>query len=953
LIHGIIIAGRGRFVKRLRKRIPARILGFFTKNHRSVVLSFVLLYDHFHKEKIITLELSYRYLYGVFTFLLFLASGFLITGCDLFTISMVDPFLDNTGDVEVTGVVGKPKFALMTNGIILIPPARDEPFTILELALSNPRSLTVRQELLGAPPGKHITLRQAEPTKTEVLIEGAVLDEAYDLSLALQSPDGLRDFPGWDMRIRCVSFNTALSDFRVNETHPLLATDSYSFTVEFPYETTEFTLEGAALDPGVTLTLFQGQDAAGPVIASGAGRVFTAAPAALKPGSNYFYLEVRAPGAVQGYSVNVIRALDINKVITEFYFTVNEKKYGAGPGAEAGSGNISGADITVTLPYGTDITALSASASHTGVSISPDPAAPKSYAGPVTYTVTAGDDSSATYTVRVNVASNTAKAITDFNITGPVNAAGVIDEAAKIITVTVPYGTNLASMIATASHTGVLISPDPAAAQSYAGPVTYTVTAGDDSSATYTVRVNVASNTAKAITAFNIITGPVNAAGVIDEAAKIITVTVPYGTNLASMTASASHTGASISPDPATPKNYAGPVSYTVKAEDGSTAIYTVKVNVAKIASVTEVSGNFVSSNGFKQTDGFVSGADIKAKIKLVTGTDSLGTIITLKAEDYSVDNITGAVAGANTNATLRVPADRASTGADIVEGFTVYVKNTAKAITDFYFTIGSKDYGVKTGAAPESGSGSISGNTITITVPSGTSLGSLAPTVKVSAGASSNPASGAVLDFSSPQIYTITAEDGSSQTYTVTVNVALNTAKAITDFNMLSPVSAAGVIDEAAKTITVNVPYGTNLASMAASASHTGASISPDPATPKSYASPVIYTVTAEDGTSQTYTVTVKLREITIGIKTEDLKGLTFSDVPSSVDAAGEITITISGGADPEWYIEVSNLNGSFRETYVTSSFTAPVTPGFYNVNVIATVNGIPYSGSFGLIVK
>ncbi|WP_010262715.1 SBBP repeat-containing protein, partial [Treponema primitia] len=41
-------------------------------------------------------------------------------------------------------------------------------------------------------------------------------------------------------------------------------------------------------------------------------------------------------------------------------------------------------------------------------------------------------------------------------------------------------------------------------------------------------------------------------------------------------------------------------------------------------------------------------------------------------------------------------------------------------------------------------------------------------------------------------------------------------------------------------------------------SLSHTGASISPDPTMPQNYTSPVLYTVTAEDGSSQPYTVTV-----------------------------------------------------------------------------------------------
>jgi hypothetical protein len=44
----------------------------------------------------------------------------------------------------------------------------------------------------------------------------------------------------------------------------------------------------------------------------------------------------------------------------------------------------------------------------------------------------------------------------------------------------------------------------------------------------------------------------------------------------------------------------------------------------------------------------------------------------------------------------------------------------------------------------------------------------------------------------------------------------------------------------------------------MAASVTHSGVSISPDPVTAKSYAGAVGCTVTAEDGSTQTYRVTV-----------------------------------------------------------------------------------------------
>lgn len=69
---------------------------------------------------------------------------------------------------------------------------------------------------------------------------------------------------------------------------------------------------------------------------------------------------------------------------------------------------------------------------------------------------------------------------------------------------------------------------------------------------------------------------------------------------------------------------------------------------------------------------------------------------------------------------------------------------------------------------------GTISGNSISVTVPYGTDITSKAPVIAVSPGAAVNPASGTARNFNSPVNYTVTAENGVTQkTYTVTVTVA------------------------------------------------------------------------------------------------------------------------------------------------------------------------------------
>ena len=63
-----------------------------------------------------------------------------------------------------------------------------------------------------------------------------------------------------------------------------------------------------------------------------------------------------------------------------------------------------------------------------------------------------------------------------------------------------------------------------------------------------------------------------------------------------------------------------------------------------------------------------------------------------------------------------------------------------------------------------------ISGNTISVTVPLGTDLTTMVPVLTVSPLAWASPPSGVARDFSTPQTYTVTAQDGSTRDYTVTV---------------------------------------------------------------------------------------------------------------------------------------------------------------------------------------
>jgi hypothetical protein len=79
-----------------------------------------------------------------------------------------------------------------------------------------------------------------------------------------------------------------------------------------------------------------------------------------------------------------------------------------------------------------------------------------------------------TVTVTVTVAAPPPPEITAFSFDS-LPAAGVIDQGAKTIGVTVPYGTNVAALVPTVTFTGEALAPASGVAEDFTKPVTYTI----------------------------------------------------------------------------------------------------------------------------------------------------------------------------------------------------------------------------------------------------------------------------------------------------------------------------------------------------------------------------------------------------------------------------------------------------------------------------------------------
>ncbi|MEI6604472.1 MAG: Ig-like domain-containing protein, partial [Verrucomicrobiota bacterium] len=156
----------------------------------------------------------------------------------------------------------------------------------------------------------------------------------------------------------------------------------------------------------------------------------------------------------------------------------------------------------------------------------------------------------------------------------------------------------------------------------------------------------------------------------------------------------------------------------------------------------------------------------------------------------------------------------------------------------------------------PGLGGAVFSDTTLSLTVPYTTVVTALAPTYTVSPGASAGPGSGSIRDFSSPQTYTVTGQDGVTKTYTVKVNrTAASSAREI--LTMTFPGSLSATIS--GTTIGVNVPAATNVAALAPTFTlPTFATANFASGTSRDFTSPQTYVITAQNGSTQTYTVTV-----------------------------------------------------------------------------------------------
>ena len=212
---------------------------------------------------------------------------------------------------------------------------------------------------------------------------------------------------------------------------------------------------------------------------------------------------------------------------------------------------------------------------------------------------------------------------------------------------------------------------------------------------------------------------------------------------------------------------------------------------------------------------------------------------------------------------------------------------------------------------------------TISLTVPFSTDVTTLAPTYTMSGGAICDKASGSPHNFTGPVTYTLSSSDSlANTTYTVTVTKApVRTEKELLAFGPGAIITGTNVAWTA--------PYGSNLAALTPSyVISVLATGSPASGATVNFTNPVIYTITAENGSTQNYTVTAAIapappttRKPALWLDASQLEGLTDAQVVNLwPDTSGSLNHATRTDGAPVYKAAI--LNGKPVVRFGTGSF-------------------------------
>ena len=250
----------------------------------------------------------------------------------------------------------------------------------------------------------------------------------------------------------------------------------------------------------------------------------------------------------------------------------------------------------------------------------------------------------------------------------------------------------------------------------------------------------------------------------------------------------------------------------------------------------------------------------------------------------------------------------------------------------------------------------------ITLNMPLGTNLTSIVPAnLAISSGATINPTATTARNFSTPITYTVTAQNGTTtKVWTVTVATVAATEKDITAFQLAPTQIGNATINTTAGTVSVSMPQGsvlTNIVPQTLSIS-ANATINPTPSVARNFSTPVTYTVTAQNGTTKNWTISVNLIEprYNLTVRKTGVGSVSVNPEPTNgTYAAGTVvtlTATAQGGNNfINWTGDASGNNATTSVTMganktVTANFTSNFTFNFNRPVGYASISGDGFAG-------
>lgn len=302
------------------------------------------------------------------------------------------------------------------------------------------------------------------------------------------------------------------------------------------------------------------------------------------------YTVTSEDGTTKAYNINVTKGPYQAKDISSFSFLAADN---VGLISSDENGTISGSDIQIAVPAGTDLTALTPSiVLSPGATLTPSGGVAQNFTTPVQYLVRAADGTTKSYTVTVSVKAADESLFFFFRAADnegilPIDVPAVVEDDDNIIRAYVPYGAALNALTPTINlPTGWTSSPASGVTCNFTTPLFYTFTNEAGEKSYYQVIVMMGAEQPKQISAFVLRSINNSGKGLFNDVlgtinGSVINVTVPDHVDINGLSPFIVFDGDRLEPGNLALRDFSNGniVSYRVTAADGTSRLFYVNLS--------------------------------------------------------------------------------------------------------------------------------------------------------------------------------------------------------------------------------------------------------------------------------------------------------------------------------------------------------------------------------------